>query len=108
MREESEPFIGATYTFNQDTRKFTIKTFSGVSYEGSYEWNLTSLTLMHDGKKEKYGFKFATRMSHGYIIEADKTEKYQRRYPDAGITEVKVNHVWKNNGIIPPGGIIFD
>ena len=41
-------------------------------------------------------------------IEADKTEKYQRRYPDAGITEVKVNHVWKNNGIIPPGGIIFD
>ncbi|WP_290081851.1 hypothetical protein [Bacteroides acidifaciens] len=108
LREESEPFIGATYTFNQDTRKFTIKTFSEVSYEGSYEWNLTSLTLMYDGKKEKYGFKFATGMSHGYIIEADKTEKYQRRYPDAGITEVKVNHVWKNNGIIPPGGIIFD
>ena len=59
---------------------------------------------MHDGKKEKY----VTGMSHGYIIEADKTEKYQRRYPDAGITEVKVNHVWKNNGIIPPGGILFD
>ena len=63
---------------------------------------------MYDVKKEKYGLKFATGMSHGYIIEADKTEKYQRRYPDAGITEVKVNHVWKNNGIIPPGGIIFD
>jgi len=107
LREESKPFIGATYTFNQDTRKFTIKTFSGISYEGSYEWNLTSLTLIHNGEKEKYGFKFATGMSYGYIIEADKTEKYKQRYPDAGITEVKVKHVWKNNGIIPSGGIIF-
>lgn len=107
LREESEPFIGATYTFNQDTRKFTIKTFSGISYEGSYEWNLTSLTLIHNGKKEKYGFKFATGMSHGYIIEADKTEKYKQRYPDAGITEVKVKRIWKNDGIIYVGGLTF-
>lgn len=107
LREESKPFIGATYTFNSDTKIFTIKTISGISYEGSYEWNLTSLTLTHDGKKEKYGFKFATGMSHGYIIEADKTEKYQRRYPDAGITEVKVNHVWKDDGRIHVGGLTF-
>ena len=62
---------------------------------------------MHDGKKEKYGFKFATGMSHGYIIEADKTEKYQQRYPDAGITEVKVKHVWKDDGRIHVGGLTF-
>ena len=73
LREESKPFIGATYTFNRDTRKFTIKTISDISYEGLYEWNLTSLTLMHDAKKEKYGFKFASGMSPGYIIEAYKT-----------------------------------
>lgn len=107
LREESKPFIGSTYTFNQNTKKFTIETYSGISYEGSYEWSLTFLTLMHDGKKEKYGFKFATGMSYGYIIEADKTEKYQQRYPDAGITEVKVNHVWKDNGRIHVGGLTF-
>jgi len=30
-----------------------------------------------------------------------------QRYPDAGITEVKVNHVWKDNGIIQLGGLTF-
>ena len=66
---------------------------------------------MYDDKTEKFGFKFATGISlvgYGYILQSDKTSEYQQRYPDAGITEVKVNHVWKNNGIIPPGGILFD
>ena len=27
--------------------------------------------------------------------------------PDAGITEVKVNHIWKDNGIILLGGLTF-
>lgn len=107
LREESKPFISAIYTFNQSTKKFTMKTSPEIFYEGTYEWSLTSLTLIYNNKIEKYGFKFATGMEKGYIIQADKTEKYQQRYPDAGITEVKVNHVWKDNGIIQLGKLTF-
>lgn len=46
-------------------------------------------------------------MSYGYILQSDKTSEYQQRYPDVGITEVKVNHVWKDNGIIQLGGLTF-
>lgn len=105
--ERCIPYVGAIYTFNHKTRIFKMKTLSGISHEGTYEWNLTSLTLMYDGKKEKYGFSFATGMIHGYIIQADKTEEYQQRYPHADITEVKVKHVWKDNGINHVGGLIF-
>ena len=60
------------------------------SEEQSYEpEKITSLTLMYDDKTEKFGFKFATKMSYGYILQSDKTSEYQQRYPDAGITEVK-------------------
>mgnify|MGYP007011185461 CR=1 FL=1 len=62
---------------------------------------------MYDDKTEKFGFKFATKMSYGYILQSDKTAEYQQRYPDAGITEVKVNHIWKDNGIILLGGLTF-
>ena len=82
-----------------------MKTDSGIFKEGTYEWNITSLTLMYDDKTEKFGFKFATGMSHGYILQSDKTSEYQQRYPDAGITEVKVNYIWKDNGIIQLGGL---
>lgn len=85
-----------------------MKTDSGIFKEGTYEWNITSLTLMYDDKTEKFGFKFATGMSHGYILQSDKTSEYQQRYPDAGITEVKVNYVWKDNEIIQLGGLTFD
>ncbi len=78
------------------------------SEEQSYEpEKITSLTLMYDDKTEKFGFKFATKMSYGYILQSDKTSEYQQRYPDVGITEVKVNHVWKDNGIIQLGGLTF-
>ena len=107
LREKEKPFIGATYTFNQETKKFTMKTDSGIFKEGTYEWNITSLTLMYDNKTEKFGFKFATGMSYGYILQSDKTVEYQQRYPDAGITEVKVNYIWKDNGIIQLGGLTF-
>ena len=107
LREKEKPFIGATYTLNQKTKKFTMKTDSGIFREGTYEWNITSLALTYDDKTEKFGFKFATGMSHGYILQSDKTSEYQQRYPDAGITEVKVNHVWKDNGIIQLGGLTF-
>ena len=107
LREKEKPFIGATYTFNQETKKFTMKTDSGIFKEGTYEWDITSLTLMYDDKTEKFGFKFATGMSHGYILQSDKTSEYQQRYPDAGITEVKVNYVWKDNEIIQLGGLTF-
>ena len=109
LREKEKPFIGATYTFNQETKKFTMKTDSGIFREGTYEWNITSLTLMYDDKTEKFGFKFATGISlgYGYILQSDKTAEYQQRYPDAGITEVKVNHIWKDNGIILLGGLTF-
>ena len=93
LREKEKPFIGATYTFNQETKKFTMETDSGIFKEGTYEWNITSLTLMYDNKTEKFGFKFATGMSYGYILQSDKTVEYQQRYPDAGITEVKVNYI---------------
>mgnify|MGYP007007067905 CR=1 FL=1 len=82
-------------------------TDSGIFKEGTYEWNITSLTLMYDNKTEKFGFKFATGMSYGYILQSDKTVEYQQRYPDAGITEVKVNYIWKDNGIIQLGGLTF-
>lgn len=107
LQEENKLFIGATYTFNQSTKKFTMKTSSEIFYEGTYEWSLTSLTLMYNNKIEKYGFKFATGMGKGYIIQADKTKKYQQQYPDAGITEVKVNHVWEDYGIIQLGRLTF-
>ena len=109
LREKEKPFIGATYTFNQETKKFTMKTDSGIFKEGTYEWNITSLTLMYDDKTEKFGFKFATGISlgYGYILQSDKTAEYQQRYPDAGITEVKVNYVWKDNEIIQLGGLTF-
>ena len=90
-----------------ETKKLTMKTDSGIFREGTYEWNITSLTLMYDDKTEKFGFKFATKMSYGYILQSDKTAEYQQRYPDAGITEVKVNHIWKDNGIILLGGLTF-
>ena len=64
-------------------------------------------SLMYDNKTEKFGFKFATGMSYGYILQSDKTVEYQQRYPDAGITEVKVNYIWKDNGIIQLGGLTF-
>ena len=51
LREKEKPFIGATYTFNQETKKFTMKTDSGIFKEGTYEWNITSLTLMYDDKQ---------------------------------------------------------
>ncbi len=110
LREKEKPFIGATYTFNQETKKFTMETDSGIFREGTYEWNITSLTLMYDDKTEKFGFKFATGISlvgYGYILQSDKTSEYQQRYPDAGITEVKVNYIWKDNGIIQLGGLTF-
>ena len=109
LREKEKPFIGATYTFNQETKKFTMKTDSGIFREGTYEWNITFLTLMYDDKAEKFGFKFATGISlgYGYILQSDKTAEYQQRYPDAGITEVKVNYVWKDNEIIQLGGLTF-
>lgn len=109
LREESEPFIGATYTFDRDTRIFTMKNISEVYYEGTYQWDLTSLTLTCNGKTTKYGFGFARGITRdGYVIQADKTQEYQQRYPDAGITEVKVNHIWKDHGIIYLGGLILD
>ena len=107
LREKEKPFIGATYTFNQETKKFTMETDSGIFKEGTYEWNITSLTLMYDNKTEKFGFKFATGMSYGYILQSDKTVEHQQRYPDTGITEVKVNYIWKDNGIIQLGGLTF-
>ena len=107
LREKEKPFIGATYTFNQETKKFTMETDSGIFKEGTYEWNITSLTLMYDNKTEKFGFKFATGMSYGYILQSDKTVEYQQRYPDAGITEVKANYTAKDNGIIQLGGLTF-
>ena len=73
LREKEKPFIGATYTFNQETKKFTMKTDSGIFKEGTYEWNITSLTLMYDDKTEKFGFKFATGMSLGFFLQSDKT-----------------------------------
>ena len=33
LREKDKPFIGATYTFNQETKKFTMKTDSGIFRE---------------------------------------------------------------------------
>ena len=39
LREKEKPFIGATYTFNQETKKFTMETDSGIFKEGTYEWN---------------------------------------------------------------------
>ena len=86
-----------------------MKTISEVYYEGTYQWDLTSLTLTCNGKTTKYGFGFARGITiHGYVIQADKTQEYQQRYPDAGITEVKVNHIWKDYGIIYLGGLIYD
>ena len=41
------------------------------------------------------------------FLQSDKTVEYQQRYPDAGITEVKVNYIWKDNGIIQLGGLTF-
>lgn len=107
LREEASPFINAIYTFNSDTGKFTIKTDSGIFYEGSYDWNISSLTLMYAGKVERYSFNFAIGMPCGYIIQADKTEKYQQLYPDADITEVKVNHIWYDSWNAEAGGLTF-
>ena len=36
-----------------------------------------------------------------------KHQNIMQRYPDAGITEVKVNYIWKDNGIIQLGGLTF-
>lgn len=98
--EENKLLIGAIYTFKNKTKKFTMKTTSGISNEGIYEWDITSLTLMYDDKVERYGFKLAIRTEYEYIIQVDRTKKYQLKYPDAGITEVTVNRAWKDNGII--------
>jgi len=97
---ENAPLIGAIYTFKSKTKKFTMKTDSGIFCEGIYEWDITSLTLMYDSKVERYGFKLTTGKEYEYIIQIDKTKKYQLKYPNAGITEVTVNRAWKDNGII--------
>lgn len=107
LQVEGRSFIGTTYKFNSETNKFTMKTLSGIDHEGSYEWDITSLTLRYDDRVERYGFKLATGMRYGYFIQADKTEKYQLKYPDAGITEVKVKHVWQDKGIFEMGGLTF-
>ena len=53
-----------------------MKTDSGIFREGTYEWNITFLTLMYDDKAEKFGFKFATGISlgYGYILQSDKQQ----------------------------------
>lgn len=111
LRTEGEPFSDTMYTFNGSTKKFTMTTHSGIFKEGSYEWDITSLTLNYNNKIEKFGFEFAAGaavgMSYAYIIQADKTEQYQQQYPDTGITEVKVNRLWHNRAVIYPGGLIF-
>lgn len=107
LQVEGKSFIGTIYTFNRETNKFTMKTLSRISHEGSYEWGITSLILRYDDRVERYGFNLATGMKYGYFIQADKTEKYQLKYPDAGITEVKVKHVWQDKGIIEVGGLTF-
>lgn len=106
LKNQGSLFIGATYSFDPNTLKFIMVTHSGITYEGTYEWNITSLTLMYDGKIEKYDFKFATGMGSGYFIQADKTEEYQLQHPNAGITEVKVKRVWQDKWITP-GGLTF-
>lgn len=107
LQVEGRSFIGTTYTFNRETNRFTMKTLSGIFREGFYEWDITSLTLRYDDRVEKYDFNLATGMKYGYFIQADKTKKYQFKYPDAGITEVKVKHVWQDKGIIEVGGLTF-
>lgn len=104
---EHKLLIGATYTFNSKTKKFTMKTNSGISFKGTYDWDITSLTLIYDNKIEKYGFKFAVGMRYGYIIQTDRTNNYQQKYPNANITEVRVNRIWKDNGIAIVGGVTF-
>lgn len=104
---EGLTLIGVIYSFNRDTQKFTMKTDAGIFYEGTYEWDITSLTLIHNNKIEKYGFQFAIGMMNRYLIQVDKTEEYQQRYPDAGITEVKVNRIWYDSGKIQTGELTF-
>lgn len=110
LLKECKTLIGTTFSFNMNTLRFTMKTYAGNFAEGTYEWTLNSLTLKYNNKVDIFDFKFAekgARKYGHYIIQADKTEKYQLQYPAAGIKEVKVCHYWQDNGIIQIGGITF-
>lgn len=100
LEKERKNTLFSTYTFDEKTKTFTAKTYTGISYKGVYKWDITSLTLICNKIIEKYEFKIAIRRN-GYIITDDKTKKYQQRFPNAGITEVKVTRVWRDLCILP-------
>lgn len=95
-------FSNTLYTFDAETKIFTINNpRTGEKYQGSYDWNIDSLTLKYNDMTEKYGFKIATGRHH-YLLWADKTEEYRLRYPDAGITSVRVKKIWYDYDAVKP------
>lgn len=102
LREDLQQKDNTLYTFDAETKIFTINNpRTGEKYQGSYDWNIDSLTLKYNDMTEKYGFKIATGRHH-YLLWADKTEEYRLRYPDAGITSVRVKKIWYDYDAVKP------
>lgn len=97
------------YTFDAKTWTFTIDIVKlGKKYEGTYEWKHNSLILKYNNITETYGFREETYGSRHFVLPADRTNEYQLKYPDAGITRVTYNRVLCDWSYILVGGIIMD
>ena len=89
------------YTFDSRTLKFTmINDKIGVKNEGTYEWDIESLTLKYNGVTEKYGFK-VDQQRRNYVIEKNSTEAYKEKYPNAGISDVRYTRIWYDFSRLP-------
>lgn len=98
LLEEKKQTLFSSYKFNEETKDFTVDKYNGIKEKGNYEWSISFLKLKFDNRTEKYNFKIAIGRK-GYIIEEDKTKKYQQLYPNAGIIEVYVTRIWQDLGI---------
>lgn len=100
LSKELELKLGTKYTFDADTKKFTMDIEqTAKKYRGVYAWNIDSLFLKYDDTVEKYSFDHCG--SYYYVIEANKTKEYQLKYPQAGITDIRIKRVWLNLNYIP-------
>ena len=85
---------GTTYAFDGDTKKFTMNV-NGQQHEGVYRCNGDSLVLNYEGMTENYAFKMVGGLTI-YILTADRTEEFRGLYPNAGISSVIVERVWRD------------
>lgn len=78
--------IGTLYSFSKNTKTVIIREPQGKSYNGSYDWNIDSITIKTNETTQKYLFR---QVDDGLIeIGLDLAEIYKRKYPNISIYHI--------------------